>query len=60
MKPRLDPKEFRELASKVSSTHAELAKYFGVSLRTVYRWWYGESRVPVSVLKTLTLLTNKK
>lgn len=60
MKDRHDPTEFRELAKKVSTTHVELAKYFGVGVRTVYRWWYGESRVPVAVLKALSLLVNKK
>ena len=60
MKKRLDPTEFREAALKVASTQAELSKYFGVSLRTVYRWWYGESRVPVSVMRSLSLLANKK
>jgi DNA-binding transcriptional regulator YiaG len=59
-KARKDPTEFRELASKVSTIHAELAEYFGVSVRTVYRWWYGETKVPVSVMRALQLLLKKK
>lgn len=56
MKDKYDATEFREIARKVSPTHAELARYFGVSVRTVYRWYYGETKVPTSVMRTLNLL----
>lgn len=56
MRDKHDATEYRELATRASPIHAEIARYFGVSVRTVYRWYYGQTKVPVSVLKALKLL----
>jgi DNA-binding transcriptional regulator YiaG len=60
MKDKYDSTEYRELAEKASPTHVEIARYFGVSVRTVYRWYYGQTKVPVSVLKALKLLLKEQ
>ena len=60
MKDKYDATEYRDLSTRVSPTHAEIARYFSVSVRTVYRWYYGETKVPVSVVKALTLLLKEQ
>lgn len=60
MKDKYDSTEYRELSTRASPTHAEIARYFGVSVRTVYRWYYGQTKVPVSVLKALKLLLKEQ
>ena len=60
MKDKFDATEYRDLSTRVSPTHAEIARYFSVSVRTVYRWYYGETKVPVSVIKALKLLLKER
>ena len=52
--------EFRRLVKIVSNTTQEFADYFGISVRTLYRWLSGEKAVPTFVLRALQLLVAKK
>jgi DNA-binding transcriptional regulator YiaG len=60
VKEKFDATEYRDLSTRVSPTHAEIARYFSVSVSTVYRWYYGETKVPVSVIKALKLLLKEQ
>ena len=53
-------KTYKELVRQAQTNHRELAEYFGVSLKTVYRWWNGETRVPMSAIRALQLLLKNK
>jgi DNA-binding transcriptional regulator YiaG len=53
-------KLYKDLVRQAQANHRELAEYFGVSLKTVYRWWNGETRVPKSAIKVLQLLLKNK
>lgn len=52
--------KYKELVEKVAATNKELAKFFGVTLRTVYRWNNGEFPVPMSAIRALQLLLKNK
>lgn len=52
--------KYRELVEKVGATNKELAKFFGVALRTVYRWKNGDSPIPMSAIRALQLLLKNK
>jgi hypothetical protein len=53
-------KYFRELVEETSSTHGELALFFDVTERTMYRWYNGETKIPKAIFMVLELLLKKK
>lgn len=47
---------FRKLVSIVANSNMEVADFLGVSVRTVYRWLSGTTKIPKSAVRVLQLI----
>ena len=47
---------FKKLVSIVANSNVEVADFLGVSVRTVYRWLSGATKIPKSALRALELI----
>lgn len=47
---------FKKLVSIVANSNVEVADFLGVSVRTVYRWLSGTTKIPKSAMRALELI----
>jgi DNA-binding transcriptional regulator YiaG len=51
--------KFKELVAQVANSNEEVAQFLGVSVRTVYRWLSGQTKIPQPALRALQLIASK-
>jgi hypothetical protein len=51
---------FKNMVKQTKTTYGELAVFFDVDERTVYRWMAGRTRIPRAVFMVLEMLLKSK